>query len=378
MPLKVLIVSGIWPPDVGGPASHGPELGRFLQSRGHDVRAVTSAGQDGPRHAGFPLRSTNRERRLAVRLATGAAAVAVSASGTEVIYATGMYARSALVASGRRIPLVMKLVNDPAYDRARSLGVFSGSLEEFQHSSPGGRVRALKALRGWTVDRASRIVIPSEYFAEIARGWGVPPDRITVVPNPAPSVPPSGQSRDELRRRLGLRGFTFVFAGRLVAAKNLPLAVRALGKVPDASLVILGEGPELPAVEEAVAAAGVAERVSLAGPRPRPEVIEWLRAADAAILPSDFENFPHAAVEALAAGTPVVATSVGGVPEIVESGVNGLLVPPGNMDALAEAMRAVTGLERMREAALASSRRYVAEVTFAAIEHELQRAVAGR
>ena len=67
-----------------------------------------------------------------------------------------------------------------------------------------------------------------------------------------------------------------------------------------------------------------------------------MRAADASILPSDWENFPHAAVEALAAETPVIATAVGGVPEIVESGVNGILVPPRDPDALAAAMARVS------------------------------------
>src|SRR5918992_1528311 len=129
MPLDVLIVSGIWPPDIGGPASHGPEVGRFLARRGHDVRAVTSTGRDGPAPAGFPLRSTSRERPRPVRLLAGAVAVAGEARGADVIYGIGMYSRSSSASRLWRVPLVMKLVSDPAYERARSLGLFDGTLE---------------------------------------------------------------------------------------------------------------------------------------------------------------------------------------------------------------------------------------------------------
>jgi glycosyltransferase involved in cell wall biosynthesis len=378
VPLKILIASGIWPPDVGGPASHGPELGRFLAARGHEVRAVISAGRAGPEPAGFPLRSTNRERPLPIRLMTGATAVAGEARGAAVIYATGMYARSALASRLWRIPLVLKLVNDPAYERARSLGLFARSLEEFQTASPTPRLRALQALRRLTLSRAARIVIPSEYLARIARGWGVAAERISIIPNPAPKTD-GLVSREEARRRLGVSGPTLVFAGRIVLQKNLPLAVAALRQVPRASLAVVGEGPELSALERAISDASVAERVSLVGALPRDSAMQWLRAADAAVLSSDWENFPHAAVEALAAGTPVIATSVGGVPEIVQHGVNGLLVPPGDVAALAAAMHTITAdpqlLGRLREGAEASSGRFEQGQTFAAIEHELERAV---
>jgi glycosyltransferase involved in cell wall biosynthesis len=226
--------------------------------------------------------------------------------------------------------------------------------------------------------RAERLVIPSQYLADMAPAWGVPAGRVTVVPNPAPPV---GQlaPREELRRRFGIDAATFVFVGRLAPAKQLPLAVSALRQVPGARLVIIGEGPERRRVEQAVADGGLDGRVVLKGALPRSEAIEWLRAADAAVLSSAYENFPHAAVEAIAAGTPVVSTAVGGVPEIIETGVNGILVPPRDESALAEAMRSVTKDSKLaaalREGAAASAGRYGADQAFEAIEHVLVAAV---
>jgi glycosyltransferase involved in cell wall biosynthesis len=372
--LRVLIVAGIWPPDVGGPASHAPELGRFLLARGHEVCAVTTAGAGGAEPAGFPLTAWRRDRPRLVRMAAGALTVAAAARSPDVVYSTGLYYKSAIAATIDRVPLVVKLTTDPAFERARRLGLFSGDVAAFQRPLPGLAIRYLKLVRGTMLSRAERLVIPSRFLAEIARGWGLAAERIAVVPNPAPAV---GQlaSRDELRRRLGVDGATFVFAGRLVPAKQLSLAIGALRHVAAARLVVIGDGPERQRLHEIVARAGLEGRVVLKGALPRSEAIEWLRAADAALLSSAWENFPHAAVEAIAAGTPVVATAVGGVPEVIETGVNGILVPPGDERALADAMRSVTTdaklAARLRRGAEATSERYGAEQAYEAIERVL-------
>ena len=381
MPLRVLIVSGIWPPDVGGPASHGPELGWFLNARGHDVRAVTTTGPAGAERFDFPLRAVRRDRPRGVRVPLGALALAIAARGADVVYATGMYTRSALVTTMYRVPLVLKLASDPAYERARRLGLFSGTLEAFQQPQDGRRLRRLKDVRSLVLRRASRVVIPSEYLAAFARSWGLRSERIAVIPNPAPPIDLTS-SREELRSRLDIRGPTFVFAGRIVRQKNLPLAVAALRHVPQASVIFIGEGPEQVPLANAISTAGLGDRTAIKGALPRSSALEWIRAADAAILPSDWENFPHAAVEALAAGTPVVATSVGGVPEIVHTGVNGVLVPPGDERSLAAAMAGIaTDPElrfRLSQGAIATAERYDATQAFQAIEQQLEMAAAQR
>src|SRR5215207_1203666 len=131
MPMRVLIVSGIWPPDIGGPATHGPSVGSFLAGRGHDVRAITSSDGAAIRPQ-FALRELDRRSPIPQRLATGAVALMRAVRGADVVYATGMYARSALATWARGTPLVLKLVNDPAFERAKNRGWHRGSLEDFQ------------------------------------------------------------------------------------------------------------------------------------------------------------------------------------------------------------------------------------------------------
>jgi glycosyltransferase involved in cell wall biosynthesis len=379
--MRVLIVSGTWPPDIGGPASHGPEFGQFLAQRGHSVHAVASTPDRVPESFGFPVKAVPRNRARPVRIAHGLLAVAVAARGADVAYATGgMYTRSAIGAIAGPVPLVMKLVSDPAYERARRLGLFSGTIESFQDERREPRIRALKAARDLALRRATRIVTPGEYLKRLAIGWGLPPRRIEVIPNPAPPVDQS-VSREELRRRFGMREITYVFAGRFVTQKNVPLAVRALRCAKGVSLVLIGEGDQAGAIGQAIAESGVTERITVHPALRRQEAMQWVRAADAAVLPSDWEGFPHAAVEALSVGTPVIATAVGAIPEIVLPGDNGLLVRAGDETGFGAAMASLSArpelLERLRRGAAATGDRYAPERSYAAAEEQLQRALSG-
>ena len=147
------------------------------------------------------------------------------------------------------------------------------------------------------------------------------------------------------------------------------------------TLVVVGDGPERAALERMAAELGLDGRVEFRGSVPRSEVLRLFRAADASLLPSAWENFPHTVVEALAVGCPVIATAVGGVPEVVRDGENGLLVPPGDPTALAAAITRFFAdrdlRERLSAAAPASVAGYSEESVFGEIEAQLER-VGGR
>ena len=344
-------MSGIWPPDVGGPASHAPEVAAFLAGHGQTPTVLVTADAP-PAPESYPVEWVSRSLPPGVRHLRALTMVARLARQSDVVYSTGMFGRSGAGALLARRPYVLKLTADPAFERARRRGLFRGSLADFQHER-SARTLPFRAARDAIVRRAAHVVCPSSYLAELTVGWGVPGSRVTVLPNPAPDVS-SLASRDELRGRHGFDGPTLVFAGRLTAQKSLELAVDACGSA-GVRLVVVGDGPERARLE----ALGGADYV---GPRPRNEVLELFLAADASILSSSWENFPHGVVESLAVGTPVIATAVGGVAEVVTDGENGLLVAPGDAAALTAAIRRYLdepGLaERLRAAAAPSVERY--------------------
>jgi glycosyltransferase involved in cell wall biosynthesis len=361
--MRVVFLTGIWPPDVGGPATHGPDFAAFLRDRGHRVQVVTM-GDHEPTERPVPVESVARGRPFVVRYPQVAAAGFRHARNADLVYATATYAAAAAAAVTARKPLVAKLVSDPAYERARRYGLFSGPLEAFQEDR-SARVLPLKRLRTLALRRAGRLVVPSRYLADIAGGWGLDSSRIEVLTNPAP--PP--MDVEPMRLDPG----TFVFVGRLTEQKALPIALGAFAALPAARLILVGDGPERDSLERLASKLGLDGRVRFVGSLTRGEALRYLAGARAAVLSSAWENLPHAAVEALAVGTPVVSTRVGGVPEVVHDGQNGLLVPPNDVAALAGALRAVLTDDDLRSRLAAAAQPSVAAIGRDATYERLER-----
>src|SRR4051794_7793584 len=182
--MRIVFLTGIWPPDVGGPATHGPELSQFLVERGHEVVVVTM-GDGPPAVKPCEVVVVSRSSRFPVRYGRVAAEAARRARNADVIYATATYAAASFASTVSRTPLAAKLVSDPAYERARRYGFFSGTLEEFQKTG-SARIEALKRARTRALRRAKAIVVPSAYLAAIAAEWDLDRSRLSVLPNPAP------------------------------------------------------------------------------------------------------------------------------------------------------------------------------------------------
>jgi glycosyltransferase involved in cell wall biosynthesis len=359
--VRVAVVSGIWPPDVGGPASHAPALATALVDAGHDVEVVTTADSP-PAERRYPVRWVARSRRVPSRHLAVVREVASAARRADRVYATTMVRRAALGAALARTPLVVKLVADEAFERERRSGRFDGSLEDFQRSRGGLRRRLLRASRSAALRRARRVLVPSAYLREIAVGWGLEPSRVTVVPNPAPELPPL-PSRDQARAALGVGGAALATAGRLTAQKALAVALQAIARVPEVELLVLGDGPERGRLEREAESLGVSDRVRFLGAGTRDDALALFRAADAVLVTSAWENLPHAVLEALAVGTPVIATTVGGIPEVVVDGENGLLVPPHDVDAVARAVERVVRDDELRRTLAAAAPGSVEELS---------------
>jgi glycosyltransferase involved in cell wall biosynthesis len=322
---------------------------------------VITAG-DAPAPAPYPIRWVSRALPKGGVHVRGLQLVAARARHADVVYSTGLFGRTSLAAALARTPYVVKLTADSGYERAYRFGLFRGSLQEFQHDTSPATL-PFRLERASHARRAAHVVCPSSYLRDMVVGWGVPAERVTVLPNPIPPLPELPQHEAGAAPR-------FVFAGRLTAQKSLGVAMRAVAAIPGARLTVAGDGPDRAALEREAP-----DVVDFVGPQPRERVLELFRAADAAVLSSSWENFPHTVVEALAVGTPVVATAVGGVPEAVVDDENGLLVPSGDEAAFAAAVRRIVeepGLrDRLAAAAPASVERFAPERVYGALEELL-------
>lgn len=148
-------------------------------------------------------------------------------------------------------------------------------------------------------------------------------------------------------------GLTALFVGRLAGVKGVPILIEAMARlaerVPDLTLRLIGDGPDRTALEAEVAQRGLQDRVVFLGYRSQAEVAEELAQADVFVLPSFAEGVPVVLMEAMAAQVPVVTTRIAGVPELVQDGVSGRLVPPGEASAFTEALAELLSDADMRK-----------------------------
>lgn len=218
------------------------------------------------------------------------------------------------------------------------------------HTPPGPAMedsRRRAYADGLTARLSRRIVAPSDAVADAyARAFRVPRSRFVVVPNaPAAAQPADGFDRDTARDELGVgRGAPLVACvARLQAAKGIDDLIDAVAtlreRVPELHVVVAGAGPEHERLAAHSRAAGADASVRLLGARA--DVGRILAAADVFCLPSRHEGLPVSLLEGMAAGLPCVATRVGGVPELVRHGENGLLVEAAAPAALAAALERV-------------------------------------
>ncbi len=170
---------------------------------------------------------------------------------------------------------------------------------------------------------------------------GVPEEKISVLRNGVDLKLFRPGSREAAQSNLGLNGKILLSVGNLIKLKGHDLIISALAEIPDATLVIVGDGPELSSLSELSVSLGVSSRVRFVPAQSQVSLSEYYCAADVLILASSNEGWPNVLLEAMACGTPVVATCVGGIPEIVQVPEAGRLIEERSPQAIVQAVRSL-------------------------------------
>jgi len=346
--VRVVIVTGIFPPDIGGPATHAHDLAEGLRARGHRVTVLTLTDEPAPVETEGLVRFPRRWP-WPVRMAAVTRWLMANRSGHDVVYATGLDLAAIAGARLARRPVVLKVVGDPAWERGRRLGLTDDGFDDFQASTPrrgSTRLAMMRATRDWAVANATVVVAPSAFLRDVVEGWSGRRQTAMVVPNGVKATG-GGPGNDPGGEREGSPRLRLVSVGRLVDHKRTDVLLRAVARADDVHLEVVGEGPEMAALTALAAELGVGDRVDFLGRLSHDDTMGRLAAADALVSATAYEGLPHTVIEALVCGTPVVTTPAGGVVEAVEHEVNALLVDPGDATGFAaafERLRSEPGL----------------------------------
>lgn len=229
------------------------------------------------------------------------------------------------------------------------------------------KVRFYERLDRWHLRLMDQVVCVSEAQAAKVRRARVRPERVRVIRNaidPTRFAAPDPRYRTKLQRYFRQPRSAIVgAAGRLSPEKGfdvlLAAAARVLRRDPDAGFILFGDGPLRAELAQQIAAAGLGGAFVLTGFRA--DLDRFLPHFDLLVLPSYTEGLPNVVLEACAAGVPVVATAVGGTPEVIEDGISGFLVPPGDPDTMADRIVASLASEEMLQDMSANARERIGE-----------------
>jgi glycosyltransferase involved in cell wall biosynthesis/O-antigen/teichoic acid export membrane protein len=377
--MNILITTGIFPPDAGGPATYVPRIGRELVSRGHNVRVLTLADHPASDTPDYPFSVVRVGRRhlLPIRLLLTIVAIVRWGRHVDVLYVNGLFLETALANLVLRRPAVQKIVGDWAWESTTNSRRSTDDFLQFQRSRGSRFVEAFKGLRAMLARTADRTIVPSAFLGDVVHAWGVARDQIRVVHNSPPLPPqvPPLEPPDTVRR--------IVTVGRLIAPKRVDEIIRAVASLgPGTELVIVGDGPEEANLRALAADLGIADRIRFLGRLPQHEVLSVIARSHVFVLNSTYEGLPHVLLEAMYVGVPAVARAVGGVPEVLGDGRTGLLIQSNDLDQLRGAIRRLLDdpalYRRLSEAGRAEVReRFSLEAMVSATERELA-AAAGR
>ncbi len=364
--MRILVLNYEYPPLGGGAAVATAALAQGMVERGVKVDVVTAGAE-----SGTPTESAEQERLTVYRVR----------SRRTGIHQAGMAdAASYLVAA---LPLIRRLMRAHRYDAVHVFfSLPTGALLPFLDlrgtpvvvSLRGSDVpgydpynrglqlahRLLAPLTRWIWRRADRVVAVCESLGQLAR---------QTYPNLSYAVIPNGVDLQLFQpaaagRRTPTHPIRCLAVARLIERKGLGDLIRAFALLERGrfQLEIVGGGSDEGALRDLASVHGLAGEVRFLGPLPRAEVARRYREADLFTLPSSAEAFGNVFAEALASGLPIVSSPIGGIPDLVEHGTNGLLVTPGDVNGLAAAIRYLAEDPELR-LAMAQRNRAKAEAT---------------
>ncbi len=339
--MKILICTGVYPPDIGGPATYSKLLFEELPEKGVEVE-VLSFGE--VRHLPKVI------RHFAYFINT-----LKKAKGVDLVYAqdpvsVGMPSCLASKILGKKF--VLKVVGDYAWEQYQQRGTLSKfsifnfqfsktkepefvTPEDFQNQKFDFVTEVRRKIERRVAKKADKVVVPSRYLKKIVTMWNVPEDKIEVVYNAFASKEIL-ESKEELRKQFGFEDTDFtsqngqrkiIFSvGRLVPWKGFETLIEVMKDFPNFKLLIAGDGPDKEKLEEKVKDLGLGDRVSLLGRLEQVELLKQIKASDVFVLNTGYEGLSHQLLEVMSLGTPIVTTNIGGNPEVIENGKEGLLV----------------------------------------------------
>jgi len=367
--MKIVIASGIYPPDIGGPATYSRLIAGEFTKRNIDVSIVCYSDKKEEvfdKEEKFKVLRIERKNNAFLRYWLYFWNLIKLAKNADLIYAQGPLGAGlpAMLASkilGKKF--IIKIVGDYAWEQGVNQFGVKDLIEEFQTKKYDSKTERIRRIQKFVVKKADRVITPSEFLKKIVKGWGAKEDKIFVVYNAGPEI----GKINHILPKTGLKGDILISAARLEPWKGMVALVEIMPDLlkenPNFRLIIAGDGPLTESLKIAVKNPNLGGKVTLAGRIPHEELMSYFKASKIFVLNTAYEGLPHIVLEAMACGLPIVTTNVCGNPEVVENNHNGLLVEYNNKEELKDAILKIWKNKNLKEQFIKNGKKILEKFT---------------
>lgn len=341
---KILIATGIYPPDIGGPATILKALINSLEKNNFAVKLITYSDVGKLADDGDKIFRINRKRFLnqisyfykMIKLTGWAEVIYVTDT-----YSVGYFAYLIKKISGKKY--VVRFVGDSAWETAVASGWTTDYIADFQVRKYSDKIEKLKKRRQKILVNADLIIAVSNFIALIAEEIGVAKKKIRIIYNSVDFIASeiNESEAEKIKSSFGADTKIISTACRLTSWKGVDGLIKIMPKLKEklgpVVLLVLGDGPALVDLQQLAKELKVENEVKFLGRIKHENVANYFKAADLFVLNTNYEAMSHTLLEVMRVKTPIIATFSGGNPEVIDNNENGLLVEYNNLDQLTEA-----------------------------------------
>ena len=330
--MNILITVGIFPPDIGGPASFVPKISDFLIENGHNVKIIclSEVGNINTED-NFDVIRIKRSNNLPIRWIKTIYQIVKNGRRSDLIFVNGLGVESAIANLILQKQLIRKIVGDPVWERAYNKKRITESFDDFQINKHSFLIEVQKLLRNWSINSAEIVITPSDHLKSFVSGIGYS-KKILKINN--------GVNITDINRANESKAdINLIIISRLVVQKNINIVIEAMKLLDNKNLKlsIIGEGGEFSKLESTIHDLNLQNQVQLLGKIDNNKISQFLLTADIFIQASDYEGLPHSVLEAINYGVPILSTETGGCKDLLNDGERGFIIPmPPDKKVIAE------------------------------------------
>ena len=321
--MKILITVGIYPPDIGGPASFVPKIAKMLAENKHDVTVICLSDNKVSDNENFKVKRILRKQNLLLRWMQTVFTIIKNGRNVDCLFVNGLPMESYVANLFLRKKLVRKIVGDWAWERGRNKGLINESFDEFQENSHNLHLEIAKFSRGWTATKADIVITPSKHLSKVVENWGVQPNKLTIIYNGTKIL------NDDISKT-NQETVNLITVGRLAPWKNIDSIIESVNLLKQYDmkfkLFIVGSGPLESELKKLVSDLNLSSEVIFTGQKKYTELTEYYKNSNIYIQASGYEGLPHVLLEAINYDLSVISTPIGGSNEILQDGKNGYVL----------------------------------------------------